>query len=121
MVEADDQEYRDYEVGFTGFSILNLKEWRGITDFSDNLLLYLQMNIFGKMMGLSPLLKDTFISQFESPLSDYGVSSNWGEDYSPFEMDSLARRYSALYNQTVITSLRDYRDLLQKTEVQAKG
>lgn len=110
-VNADDEEFREYEVGELGFSILNLKDWVDDDDLGDDYILNKQLDIFGKMLGLTQL-SSNYLSQFVSPLSSYGITDRWDKYFSPFEEDVLARKYAGFYNFTSMIRINEYRSKL---------
>jgi hypothetical protein len=111
LVNADDVEYRQYEAGELGFSILNLKDWENDEDLGDDYILNKQLEIFGKMLGLTQL-RTNYVSQFVSPLSNYGISNHWDKYFSPFEEDVMARKYGGLFNYTAMVRINQYRSKL---------
>jgi hypothetical protein len=104
--------YKTYEIGQIGLGILNLKRFGNLSQIESSHIQQLILKTFGKMLGITEL-SDRFTSQFESPMSSYGVSSNWDHMYTPFEIDRLARRYSALYNRTTLNKINDLREDLR--------
>ncbi|OLS28934.1 MAG: hypothetical protein HeimC2_03720 [Candidatus Heimdallarchaeota archaeon LC_2] len=102
---------KEYEYGEIGFGILNLADWRSMTDVvakSRMDIKQLGLKNFGQIMGL-PIYTNKFASQIDSPMSDYGFTDNSSPYYSEFERDSVARRLGAYYNNSAIHSLNALR------------
>ncbi len=101
---------REYEYGEISFGILNLAKWSKSNQTVDNFLSIKQLGIqnFGKTLGL-PIYSNEFVSQINSPMSNYGVADDIHSLFNQFEIASIARRFGAHYNNSAIHNLRAMR------------
>lgn len=95
-----------YEAGNIGFALLNIKELKDSSD--PNYILKEQMRVFGKNFGIAKL--EGFISQIESSMSTYGVTSDWSRKYNSLEIDAFYIRMGADYNKTANSEIHNYRN-----------
>ena len=83
----------EYNVGEIGFSMDSLSDWYEIENNEvstwDSLSRSLQ--VLGKNFGLANLA-DNISSQIESPMSSYGVSSNWNYQFNQVEIDQIQKK-----------------------------
>ena len=84
----------EYNVGEIGFSIDSLSDWYKIenNEVSTWVSLSRSLQVLGKNFGLANLV-DNISSQIESPMSSYGVSSNWNYQFNQEEIDQIQRRH----------------------------
>lgn len=117
----------EYNVGEIGFSIDSLSDWYEIENNEvstwDSLSRSLQ--VLGKNFGLANLA-DNISSQIESPMSSYGVSSNWNYQFNQVEIDQLQRRHYISFmseldyelSSIIQSQYYDYYFWLEKSNIQ---
>lgn len=117
----------EYNVGEIGFSMDSLSDWYEIENNEvstwDSLSRSLQ--VLGKNFGLANLA-DNISSQIESPMSSYGVSSNWNYQFNQVEIDQLQRRHYISFmseldyelSSIIQSQYYDYYFWLEKSNIQ---
>ena len=117
----------EYNVGEIGFSMDSLSDWYHIENNEvstwDSLSRSLQ--VLGKNFGLANLA-DNISSQIESPMSSYGVSSNWNYQFNQVEIDQLQRRHYISFmseldyelSSIIQSQYYDYYFWLEKSNIQ---
>jgi len=117
----------EYNVGEIGFSMDSLSDWYQIENNEvstwDSLSRSLQ--VLGKNFGLANLA-DNISSQIESPMSSYGVSSNWNYQFNQVEIDQLQRRHYISFmseldyelSSIIQSQYYDYYFWLEKSNIQ---
>ncbi len=117
----------EYNVGEIGFSMDSLSDWYEIKNNEvstwDSLSRSLQ--VLGKNFGLANLA-DNISSQIESPMSSYGVSSNWNYQFNQVEIDQLQRRHYISFmseldyelSSIIQSQYYDYYFWLEKSNIQ---
>ena len=117
----------EYNVGEIGFSIDSLSDWYEIENNEvstwDSLSRSLQ--VLGKNFGLANLV-DNISSQIESPMSSYGVSSNWNYQFNQVEIDQIQRRHYISFmteldyelSSIIQSQFYDYYFWLEKSNIQ---
>lgn len=98
----------EYNVGNPGFAIDSLSDWYDENlDFNKFWLsLSRSLNVLGKNFGLATL-DNNYSAQIESPMSTYGVSSNWDFEFSRVEIDQINRRHFLCYTHNIILNLNE--------------
>lgn len=110
LVETENGDIVEYEVGKIGFGLINMKDWDPL-DRSYNLL-HKELQVFGKMLGFTEY--NGFISQFPSVFSDYGMVPTWDRKYNSLEIENLAIKLGGLYNKTTLISISLFREALNR-------
>ena len=117
----------EYNVGEIGFSMDSLSDWYEIENNEvstwDSLSRSLQ--VLGKNFGLANLA-DNISSQIESPMSSYGVSSNWNYQFNQVEIDQIQRRHYISFmseldyelSSIIQSQYYDYYFWLEKSNIQ---